>query len=941
MVKTKEKLMIIDGNALIHRSFHALPPTMTTRDGQVVNAVYGFTSVLIKAWREFRPNYIVVTFDRKGPTFRHKQYQKYKAQRIKAPDELYAQIPMAQTIARALGIPVFSKQGFEADDLIGTLTCKLDGKVEKIIVTGDMDTLQLVNEHTKVYTMSRGMSDSVLYDIKAVQRKYQFNPKQIIDYKALRGDPSDNIPGVKGIGEKIATELLLAFDDLNGVYANLSSLKIKPRIKDLLIKYKSEAYLSRDLATIDCAVDIDFSLEDASVDKINRDKIVKIFGEFEFKSLLPRVLSLFNEMTNNGTKADKKLPNKFVRNKKEFKYHLIDNNQQFIKFFKEIQTKKKFTFDTETSGFDTLTAQLLGISFSWRRGEAYYLNFAEKGKKKEKQTVDNNLFNYQTKPKSTNQNLSTLHQSWLKQLAKIFADKKIKKNAHNAKFDIKVLQNKGLMINGLAFDTMLASYLLNPGNRQHSLDAIVFSEFGFEKINKIDLLGKGRDKLSFAEVDKEKMSLYSGEDADFTHRLWLILSKRLKETELDNLFITIELPLIKVLARMENIGIKLNVSYLEKIGKNVKQKIKRLENKIFKLSEQTFNIRSTKQLKKVLFEDMQISTQGIKRTKTGFSTAFDELEKIKDQHKVIVLIQKYRELTKLQNTYIEALPKLINKQTKRIHTSFNQTIAATGRLSSTEPNLQNIPTRTDLGRNIRQAFVTESDFVLVSCDYSQIELRLAAHMSGDKKMIQAFLSGADIHSATAALINNIEIDLVTSQMRQEAKAINFGVLYGQGAHGLAKGADISYGQAKDFIQEYFKVYKGVRKYIDHTIEEARKQGFVSTMFGRRRSLPEINSEIVMVRKGAERVAANTPLQGTAADIIKLAMIEIDKKIINKNIRMLLQVHDELVFEIEKKQAKKAIKQIIKIMENIVKLKVPMKVDVKWGDNWGEMNKIDL
>ncbi len=937
MKKKNKKLMIIDGNALIHRSFHALPLTMTTKDGKAVNAVYGFTSVLIKALREFKPEYIVVTLDKKGPTFRHKKYKNYKANRIKAPDELYAQIPMVKEIIKAFNIPIFEKDGFEADDLIGTISRKLDGSVDKIIVTGDMDTLQLVNDHTKVYTMSRGMSDSVLYDSDQVKAKYQLSPEQIVDYKALRGDPSDNIPGVRGVGEKTATELLLNFKSLDGVYKNIQSNKIKDRIRALLIKNKELAYLSQELAKINCDVDIDFDLKKAVFKEFKKEEIVKSFGKFEFRTLLARIQVLFSEGIGKAEKGKEILNlNKFERNKKQFKYILVDNEKAFSKFLKKLKSKKHFTFDVETTSFDPFTADLLGISFSWKKGEAYYVNFDNKNKNRGLEVEENNLFNYQKKQTNKDKKLEVVKHPWLKKLAKIFIDKEIKKNAHNAKFDIKVLNNQGLAVDGLGFDTMIASYLLNPGNRQHNLDVLTFSEFGFEKIGKIDLLGKGRDKISFSEIETEKLSLYSCEDADFTNRLWVVLKKRLKEQGLEKLFKQIELPLVMVLVKIENNGIKLDVEFLKKMERKVKRKINILEKKIFKLSGKNFNIRSTQQLRIVLFDDLQIPSDGIKKNKTGFSTAFEELEKIKDKHSIIKLIQEFRELTKLNSTYIEALPKLVNKKTRRIHTSFNQTVAATGRLSSVDPNLQNIPVRTDLGKNIRQAFTAKSGFVLLACDYSQIELRLAAHMSGDKKMIKAFNENADIHLATAALINKVDIVEVTKKMRREAKAVNFGILYGQGPHGLAQGVDIPYFQAKDFIEEYFKIYKGVKKYINKTIENARQTGYVETMFNRKRALPEINSNVPMARKAAERMAANTPLQGTAADIIKMAMIQIDKEVVNKNVKMLIQVHDELVFEIKKGQEKKSAAKIVNIMENVVKLKVPMKVDVKIGDNWGEM-----
>ncbi len=935
------KLIIIDGNALIHRSFHALPPTMTTKKGEMVNAVYGFTTALVKAIREFKPEYVVLTLDKKGPTFRHEEYKEYKATRVKAPDELYAQFPRVKEVAKIFNIPIFEMSGLEADDLIGTIASEVDGNVEKIILTGDLDTLQLINEHTKVYTMSRGLSDSVTYDEAAVRGRYGLAPNQMIDYKALRGDPSDNIPGVRGIGEKTATELLKEFKTLEGVYKEVESykvhkvikLKIKPRTVELLRQYKKDAYLSKKLATIKCDAGIDFKLEDARFGDFDKQAVVRLFSELEFKSLLPRIQDLGN------TRQDEGGDDKFERNKKLFKYRLVDNDRKFKLFLSKLKKQKEFTFDTETSSFDPLTADLLGISFSWKEGEAYYIKLKTQNSK-----LKTDLFNYN---KEDNK-FCSINQEWLAELRPIFEDENIKKFGHNIKFDIKVMNSNGIDAQGVGFDTMVASYLLNPGTRQHNLDSVTFTELGFEKISKEELLGKGRDKITFDEIETEKLSLYSCEDADFTHRLVKKLGERLKENKLDKLFKKLEMPLVSVLAEMENNGIKISSEFLGQIKKEVDGRIKKLEVKIREAAGMDFNINSTQQLRGVLFEKLEIPADAVKKTKTGLSTAADELEKLKDMHPIIRLIQEYRELAKLANTYINALPELVNKKTGRLHTSFNQTVTATGRLSSSEPNLQNIPIRTELGREIRKAFISDKGYKLVALDYSQIELRLAAHMSGDAKMIKAFKEGKDIHTATAAEINGVKLDEVTPKMRREAKAVNFGILYGQGPHGLSRGADIPYATAREFIDNYFKKFKGVKKFIDTTIKNAEKNGYVETLFDRRRYLPEINSSVAMVKKGAQRMAVNTPLQGTAADMIKEAMIDISRMISEyktnnseSDVKMLLQVHDELLFEIKDDKVEEAAEKIKKIMEGVLKLKVPVVVDVKVGDNWGEMEELPI
>ncbi len=921
-----KRLIVIDGNALIHRSFHALPPTLTTKDGRIVNAVYGFTSFLLKAFTDLKPDYVVLTLDRKEPTFRHKEYKEYKAKRVKAPDELYQQIPLIEKMAKAFDIPTFSLSGFEADDLIGSIVKQLENEhhLEKMIITGDLDTLQLINPHTKVYTMSRGLSDTVIYDERMVKERYQLRPDQIIDYKALRGDPSDNLPGVDGVGEKTAIELLNLFDNLENIYTyldkNPEAEEIRPRITGLLKKSKDNAFLSKKLATIKTDIDMGFNLEKTRLHNLDIEGIKKIFTELEFKSLIPRLAKLGPIFSNK--EADQPI-DKFVRNKQKFDYALVNSEKDFKKFLAELKKQKQFAFDAESSDANTFSAKLLGLSFSWKAKQAYYVNLDS--------SPEPNLFNQQ----------GAMH-DWLEKLKPILEDKKIKKFGHNIKFDIKLLHSHRVNVAGVAFDTKLAAYLVNPSNRHHSLDALSFSELGLEKINSENLLGKGCNKLAYWQVPVEKMSVYSCEDADCTFRLVNILKKQLKEYELEKLFTDIELPLIDVLAQMEIYGIKLNLEKLKDMDKDVSKKINKLTKDIHKLANNDFNINSTQQLQKIIYNDLNIPTENIKKTKNGFSTAFDELQKLKDLHPIIPMIQSYRELKKLQSTYIQALPELVNTKTKRLHTSFKQTVTATGRLSSTEPNLQNIPVRHGLGKEIRQAFIAEKGYKLLAIDYSQIELRLAAHMSGDENLIDAFNNNQDIHTATAANINQISESEVTSDMRREAKAVNFGILYGQGPHGLSQNADIPYARAREFITRYFTVYSGVKKFINDTIQSAKDLGYVKTLFDRRRYVPEINSEISLVKKAGERIAVNTPLQGTAADLIKLAMLQVANKFSeDPNIRMLLQVHDELIFEIKPDKLKEYAKEIQDIMENIVQLKVPIIADIKTGDNWGQLKPLDI
>lgn len=917
-----KKLIIIDGNALIHRSFHAIPPTLTTRDKTIVNAVYGFSSFLLKALDELSPDYVVLTLDEKGPTFRHKKYKEYKAKRVKAPDELYQQIPLVRKIATAFNIPTYSQKGFEADDLIGSIVKNLDKekKLEKIIITGDLDTLQLIDNNTKVYTMSRGLSDTIIYDRSKVEDKYGLRPDQIIDYKALRGDPSDNIPGVPGIGEKTATDLLQLFGTLDNLYKyinkNPETTDIKPRTLQALQDYKDKAYLSKNLATIDKQVKINFKLEECLLLNFEIEKVKQIFLEFEFNSLIPRLEKL--KIFQSSEALAKNKIDKFKRNEEKLNYHLIDNDKDFNNFLSLLKKQKEFSFDTEASSLNIFEATLLGISFSWQAKEAYYLQLNISPDK-------NSLF-----PQK--------RASWLKKLQVIFTNKKVKKYGHNAKFDIRLLRAFSIEVENFAFDTKIAAYLINPSDRQHSLDALSLHELKWEKISSEDLLktetGK---KITYQEVKPKNMALYSCEDADCTYQLVSHLKKELKKYSLDKLYYEVELPLVKILAYIEDNGVYIDKNKLEKLNQIISKQIDTLSNNIYKHSPRKFNLNSPKQLQKIIFDELNISSDKIKRTKTGYSTAFEELEKLKDIHPIISLIQNYRELSKLKNTYIDALPKLIDKKTKRLHTNFIQTVAATGRLSSVSPNLQNIPVRHEIGKEIRTAFTTKLGEKLLALDYSQIELRVAAHLANDKVMIGHFLNSQDIHLSTAAAIYHIKESEVSSDLRRQAKSINFGILYGQGPHGLSQNAGITFSQAKEFIAKYFQTYGGIKNYIENTIKEARDKNYVTTILGRRRYLPEINSQISLVKKSAERMAINTPIQGSAADIIKMAMIKIYNNYHkNSDIKMLLQVHDELIFSVKENKLKLYAEELKAIMEDIYKLKVPLIVDAKTGDNWGDL-----
>ena len=899
-------------------------PPLSTKKGKLINAVYGFVTTLLKALKEFKPDYIAVAFDRKAPTFRHDEYEQYKAKRVKAPQEFYDQIPLAHQVLDALRIPVFEMDKYEADDIIGTVVAENEKKdVENIIVTGDLDTLQLVDDHTKVYTLRKGLADTVIYDEDMVKQRYGLIPSQMIDFKAIAGDPSDNIPGVKGIGEKGAIDLLEEYKTLEGIYEAIEKkgdkVKIKPRNLKLLKEQKKEAFMSKKLATIVRDAPVKFKLEDCQVQPYDRDKVFQLFQELEFKSLLSRLPSVEQklEFVPSGKPSEPTQPTeplkplkaslKTLSKEGSENYKLVDNEEDFTSFLEELRKQKAFAVDTESTSIDPFRAELLGISFSWQPKEAYFVY--TKGR-----------------------------EAWLKDLKLILENKQIEKYGHNLKYDIAMLRQAGINLEPATFDTMVASYLLNPGTRAHRLDDLVFTEFGHQKITIESLIGKGKKQLPMDTVPKDKLAHYSCEDADYTYQLYQVFKERLEEQNIYGLFQKMEMPLVPVLEQMEENGFKIDIKFLASMAKKVGKKIHELEVKIHQKAKSKFNINSPLQLKEILFEKLKIDTKGIGKTKTGLSTAAAELEKMVNTHPIIPLIMEYRELTKLQSTYIEALPRLVNPKTDRVHTSFNQTITATGRLSSSEPNLQNIPIRSELGKEIRKAFIAEKGYKIISADYSQIELRIIASLAGDEKMISSFKKGEDIHKRTASEIYEMPIDKVTPDMRSGAKEVNFGILYGMGAGGLAERKGITREKARAFIEKYFTVHQPILDYIEMTKSLAHEQGFVETLFGRRRLLPEINSSMPQVRAAAERMAVNLPIQGTAADLIKLAMIAIQDKLpkVSPGAKMILQVHDELVFEVPKKEVKQAAKLIAEEMDSVYKLRALIKTEVSYGDNWGEL-----
>ncbi len=917
MTGSQKKFIIIDGHALLHRAWHALPP-LTTKDGQLVNAVYGFTSILLNIIKELKPEYGAVAFDPPGKTFRHATYKEYKATREKQPDELYAQIPLIKQVASDFGFRLEEHAGWEADDVLGTLTaraCDEDKNIKVIIVTGDMDALQLVNKQTSVYTLKKGISEAVTYDRPAVLERYGFGPEKVVEYKSLAGDSSDNIPGVPGVGEKTAKDLLAKFDSLDEIYEYLSKgggNKIKETLGKKLLDNKKSAYLSHDLATINRDVKIKFKLEDFALKPADKTKLFETFRKLEFRTLLNRAQIVLGGLpANNKDSAAGKQQGLFgsttIIADEDFAirpgYHLIDTQAKAEALKKKLQGVKALAVDTETDSLGALTSNLVGLSLAARPGEAYYITA----------------------------NLAPVFVS-------ILADKDIKKYGHNIKYDIEVFHRAGLKIENIAFDSMIASYLLHPASRSHSLDSLAFVELKHQMVPIESLIGpKGKKQISIAQAPVDRVADYAAEDADFTLRLVEKFETQLKKEKLNKLFTAIEMPLVPVLVKMEEAGVKIDSVFLQKMSKEAGQTIATLEKNIFKLAGMTFNVNSPLQLKEVLFGKLKLSTQGVGKTKTGFSTAVDELEKLAARHPIIKFIMQHRELAKLKNTYLDALPELINKTTGRVHTSYNQTVASTGRLSSNEPNLQNIPIRTELGREIRKAFIAEKGNVLISADYSQIELRVAADLSGDKKLMEIFKAGKDIHASTAAFMHQLPESKITPELRRTAKEVNFGVLYGMGPHGLSQRTGMPYNRAKEFIDRYFATFIGLKNYLEEVKALARTLGYVETKYGRRLQLPDINSGVAQIKATAERLATNMPIQGTAADIIKMAMIAIHAGLpkVSPRAKMLLQVHDELVFEAPEADVKKVSAFIKNAMEEAVSLNVPVVAEVHSGKNWQE------
>lgn len=920
----RERIFLIDGMALAYRAYFTfIKRPLINSKGINTSAIYGFVTFLNRILTDENPDHIAVVFDTGKPTFRHTAYKEYKATRQKMPEDMASQIPLLKQVIEAYNIPLIEVDGYEADDVLGTLARQSEhSNALTYLVTPDKDFTQLVTPHTFIYKPGRQGTDVDIIDVNSVKSLYGVEPHQIVDVFALTGDASDNIPGVPGIGEKTAIPLIQRYGSIEKLYENLDTIQ-QPKLREKLEKHRDLAFLSKQLVTIDTNVPLSIDIHALRAKPKNIDALLQLFEELEFRSLIPK-LKAEHSGTSTPLHSDER---KLSLENDEHEYTLIETREAFQEFLPHLLRATTFVFDTETTSTNPLEAQLLGISFCTEPRRAWYVAVQPTSL-----STSQDLF---TNEAHSNSRRGIPIEEFRAVVHPLFENASIRKIGHNMKYDILVLKNYGIEVRGISFDTMIASYLLRPDGR-HSLDALAQEYLQYTTMSYKELVGKGKEQKQLIDIPNTRVSDYSCEDADITFRLFTILRSKLTEYEMEKLFNDIEIPLIPVLASMEATGVAIDVPYLESMSKELERELTSLTHEIYRLAGTTFNINSSQQLATVLFQTLKL--QPTKKTKTGFSTDSEVLESLRNEHPIIEHILNYRQLSKLKSTYVDALPKMINPRTGRVHTSFNQAVTATGRLSSSDPNLQNIPIRTDIGRAIRQAFIPcTTDSKILSADYSQIELRVMAHISGDDGLRQAFLNGEDIHASTAAKIFGVPQSDVTREMRRKAKEVNFGIMYGIGPYGLATRLDISQTEAKEIIERYFQRFPKVQQYINDTIATARERGYVSTLLGRRRYLPDITSRNQTIRQNAERQAINMPIQGTAADMIKIAMITIDRAFNERqlNARMILQVHDELVLDVPEHEINTVKDLVIRAMESALPLSVPIVVETGIGKNWLE------
>jgi DNA polymerase-1 len=971
-------LVLMDGHALFHRSFHAYPDEMSTKTGEPINAVYGFTRMLLDVLRIIKPDYWAMTFDRPTPTFRHKDYAPYKAHRPSLPDSMRAQFPRVREIVTAFNIPIYELDGFEADDLLGTLSCQAtERRVRSVIATGDLDTLQLINEWVRVtFARSPRRGEFDYFDEAAVRQKYGFEPARLVDYKALVGDTSDNIPGVPGIGQKTASKLIEQYGTLEEILAHVDELA--PRVKAALTEHAEQARHSKFLATIVTDVPVTLDLEHARALHYDPEQVLRLFRELEFHSMVDRLprtadagvaapavspapaataqdgagssdanghasgdisqadrvqLSLFEEaemesLAEQGTDLPALgmltavAPRPTVTPTGNTSTLVIDTPESLDVLARSLAGTPIFAFDLETDTTDEMQANIVGLSFSSGVGEAYYVPVG-----------------HLSLPSGEEPGRQLPLAAVLNRLRPVLSDPAVGKTGHNAKYDMMVLARHGVWVEGLRFDSMVAAYLLNPGRRNLGLKEQAFEQLGVIMTPIADLIGTGKQQITMARVPIRTAAEYAGADADMTLRLMRQLEPQIRERGLDKLLADVEVPLIPVLARMELAGIRVDPEFLRHMARDLDEQLKALEANIYAAVGHQFNINSTRQLGEVLFTELKLPPA--RKNKTGYSVDAEVLEGLRGTHEVPDLILEYRQLAKLKSTYVDGLLEVINPQDGRVHTSFSQTIASTGRLSSSNPNLQNIPVRTEVGKRIRRAFLADEHAYLLAADYSQIELRILAHITHEPALVQAFEHDEDVHAATAAQLFKVPLSEVSRDQRRLAKTVNFAVLYGQSAFGLAQVTGMSNAEAVEFIRNYEITFPRVREYVQSTLVQANTQGFVQTLLGRRRYMPEMSALPLVQRQAAQREAINMPIQGTNADMIKIAMVRLQGELerMNLSARIILQVHDELVLEVPDTEVDVVSELVEQAMVGAMRLDVPVRVDLKAGRNWYDVQPL--
>lgn len=883
--------MIIDGNSLIHRAFYALP-LLSTKDGIYTNGVYGFLTMFYKLKEEYPMDYICVVFDKKGPTFRHEAFDMYKGNRQATPNELAQQFPIIREILTAMNITQLEMDGYEADDIAGTLSkYGEDNKLKVILVTGDKDYLQLASDKTTVLLTKKGITELREYDRNKFIEEYGITPEQFIDLKGLMGDKSDNIPGVPGIGEKTGIKLIKEFGSIENLYDNIDEVKGK-KTREILLENKNSAFLSKKLAEIIRSVPLEFSLDDFKVQEPNWEKLRELYTELEFNSLLT------------------KLPDSHIQQESfseyEVDYKIIENDN-YETIIENIRNSKSLYFKFLFEDDHYINSRILGVGVKAGDSIPYYIDFSQNDIEK-----------------------------FAKAFKEYFQSNEIDKLGHMIKMDIYALLKLGIDIDNVVFDSMIGKYLLNPAQTNYSINELAKEYINIYGIDKEQLLGKGKNKKYFSELDIETRAQYISMTLDIVSKIKEPITRSISEQNMNKLYYEVELPLTIVLAHMEYNGFKVDLNVLSQLGDSYTKEIQRLTEEIYELAGEEFNISSTKQLGEILFDKLKLPV--IKKTKTGYSTDAEVLEKLKGQHEIIEKILRYRQLIKLKSTYIDGLINVVDKNTSKIYSTFNQTVTNTGRISSQDPNLQNIPIKTEEGREIRKAFIPKNDeYVLVDADYSQIELRVLAHISNDPKLIEAFYNNEDIHTKTASQVFKIPIEKVTPLMRSRAKAVNFGIIYGISDYGLSRDLNIPRKEAKQYIDNYLNNYDKVKEYMENIVDRCKEIGYVETILNRRRYVPELKSRNFNIRSFGERIAMNTPIQGSAADIIKVAMVRIFDELNKRKLKskLILQVHDELIIETHRDELEQ-VKNLVKdVMENCIELNVPLKVDLKVGDNWYE------